>query len=123
MYKFWYIVFKKYSTTGDGLFAALKVIEAMKFYDRPLAELVNQIELFPQKLVNVKVKEKKPFDTIEKIQKEIKRCEDELKDTGRVLLRYSGTESLARVMVEGKDEQHVMNLCDELAGVVQQSLG
>lgn len=118
-----HVIFKKYSTTGDGIFAALKVIECMKYFKKPLHELAAEVELFPQRLINVKVKDKKPFNEIEVINDGIKSCEEKLKDTGRVLLRYSGTENLARVMIEGKDSKLVDQLCEELATTVKNGLG
>jgi phosphoglucosamine mutase len=117
------LVFKKYSTTGDGILAALKVIESIKFYDKDLAELTNQIELFPQKMENVLVQKRIPFENVAEIQKAIELAQGKLKDEGRILLRYSGTEALARVMVEGKDQKLVSSLCSELALVVNKALG
>lgn len=118
-----HLVFKRYSTTGDGILAALKVIESIKFYDRDLSELTNEIELFPQTMENVLVQKRIPFETVPEIQKALILAQDKLKDEGRILLRYSGTESLARVMVEGKDHQLVNQLCRELAQVVNKALG
>lgn len=118
-----HLVFKKYSTTGDGILAALKVIESIKFYDKDLAELTNQIELFPQKMENVLVQKRIPFENVPEIQKAIELAQGKLKDEGRILLRYSGTEALARVMVEGKDQKLVSSLCSELAHIVNKALG
>ncbi len=118
-----HLVFKRYSTTGDGILAALKVIESIKFYDRDLAELTNEIELFPQKMENVLVQKRVPFETVPEIQKALELAQAKLKDEGRILLRYSGTEALARVMVEGRDNKLVSSLCSELAQVVNKALG
>ncbi len=118
-----HLVFKKYSTTGDGILAALKVIESIKFYDRDLSDLVKDIELFPQEMKNIKVAKRVPFDEIPEISKAIKSAEDQLGDEGRVLLRYSGTESLARVMVEGREHKLVSALCHGLTETVKKSLG
>jgi phosphoglucosamine mutase len=118
-----HLVFKKYSTTGDGILAALKVIESIKFYDKDLSELTNQIELFPQRMENIKVKTRTPFEDVPEIKKACLEAEKKLGKEGRILLRYSGTEALARVMVEGKDHQLVDQLCLELSHVVLKALG
>ncbi len=118
-----HLVFKKYSTTGDGILAALKVIESIKFYDRDLSELTNEIELFPQKMENVLVSKRVPFDEVPEIRKAIEAANQKLGSEGRTLLRYSGTEPLARVMVEGRDLKLVSALCAELAGVLTKALG
>jgi phosphoglucosamine mutase len=118
-----HLVFKRYSTTGDGILAALKVIESIKFYDRDLSELTNEIELFPQKLENVLVAKRVPFEDVPAIQNALTACTEKMKGEGRILLRYSGTESLARVMVEGRDQKLVNSICTELVGVVTKALG
>lgn len=118
-----HLVFKRYSTTGDGILAALKVIESIKFYDKDLSELANEIELFPQEMKNVTVLKRVPFDEIPEIKKAMISAEEKLGKEGRILLRYSGTEPLARVMVEGRDQKLVSTLCQELSEVVKKSLG
>lgn len=118
-----HLVFKRYATTGDGILAALKVIESMKFYDKELSEMASEIELFPQVMENVIVQKRVPFVEVPEIQKAMKDAEVKLGKEGRVLLRYSGTEPLARVMVEGRDSELVTNLCNELSQVVTKSLG
>jgi phosphoglucosamine mutase len=117
-----HLVFKKYSTTGDGILAALKVIESIKFYDMDLADLT-RIEMFPQIMENVIVQKRIPFEDVPEIKKAMKDAEDKLGKEGRILLRYSGTEPLARVMVEGKDLALVKKICAELTHVVTKSLG
>ncbi len=117
-----HLVFKKYSTTGDGILAALKVIESMKFYDKDLSQMASEIELFPQVMENIKVVKKVPFGEVEEIQLALRKAEKKLGKEGRVLLRYSGTEALARVMVEGKDELLVKELCEDLAHTTQKAL-
>jgi phosphoglucosamine mutase len=117
-----HLIFKKYSTTGDGILAALKVIESMKFYDRDLSELSEGIELFPQKMENVKVVRRTPFEDVPEIKKAMVAAEEKLGKEGRILLRYSGTEPLARVMVEGRDQKLVETLCSELAQTVTKAL-
>lgn len=117
-----HLVFKKYSTTGDGILAALKVIESIKFYDMELADLT-RIEMFPQVMQNVHVSKRVPFDEVPEIKKAMTHAEEKLGKEGRILLRYSGTEALARVMVEGKDNKLVTSLCTELAETVKKALG
>lgn len=118
-----HIIFSKHSTTGDGSLAALKVIESMKYFNKPLKNLVEEIELFPQAIKNVVVKEKPALDTVASIQKAISSSEERLKGKGRVLLRYSGTEPLLRVMVEGNVAEIVEEECDKLIEVVTKVLG
>ena len=117
-----HLVFKKYSTTGDGILAALKVIESIKFYDMTLADLT-RIEMFPQKMENVQVKKRVPFEDVPEIKKAMDAATKKLGNEGRILLRYSGTEPLARVMVEGKDVKLVNDLCSDLAEIVARALG
>jgi phosphoglucosamine mutase len=118
-----HLVFKKYSTTGDGTLAALKVIESIRFYDKKLSELAAEIELFPQVMQNVHVIKKTPFEKVPELQEALKQAEAKLAGTGRILLRYSGTEPLVRVMVEGKNDKLVNDVCSELAKVVEKYLG
>lgn len=118
-----HIIFSKYSTTGDGSLAGLKVIEAMKFFNRSLKDLVKDIELFPQVIKNVIVKNKPVLETVDAINVAIKEAEEKLKGRGRVLLRYSGTEPLLRVMVEGDQADIVESECQRLADVVTKAIG
>lgn len=118
-----HLVFKKHSTTGDGILAALKVIEAMKFYKKELSELASEVELYPQMLLNTVIARKLPFEDVPAIQAAVKEAEKELHGTGRLLLRYSGTEHLARVMVEGQNAELVKKICHQLKDVVAKQLG
>lgn len=118
-----HLIFKNHSTTGDGILAALKVIECMKYYNKSLKALVNEVKLYPQILKNVEVQSKPDFSTIPNIQKTLKDVENELGKNGRVLLRYSGTESKARIMIEGSEEETIGELCDRLVNVVSKELG
>jgi len=102
-----HLIFMEHSTTGDGLLAALQLLRLMREKERPLSELAGLLEPFPQLLKNVHVKRKIPFDDAPEVQKAVKRVEDALKGRGRVLLRYSGTEPVCRVMVEGPDSDKV----------------
>ncbi len=118
-----HIIFSKYSTTGDGSLAGLKVIEAMKYFNKSLRDLVKDIELFPQVIKNVIVKNKPVLETVDAINVAIKEAEEKLKGRGRVLLRYSGTEPLLRVMVEGDQADIVESECQRLADVVTKAIG
>ena len=118
-----HIIFKQFSTTGDGILAALKVIECLKYFGKDLKTLIDEVKLVPQVLKNVHVKNKKDFNDLVDVQKTLKHVESKLKDTGRVLLRYSGTENLARVMVEGENDQLVHACCDELVDSVKAEIG
>lgn len=111
------------ATTGDGLLTALRVMEIMARTGRPLADLISDLRVFPQTIQNVRVREKKPFAEVAEIQNAIAAAERELDGNGRVVVRYSGTESLARVMVEAESEDRMKALAGGIAAAIQQSLG
>jgi phosphoglucosamine mutase len=98
-----HLIFMDHATTGDGLLAALQLLRIMRERERPLSELAGLLEPFPQVLRNVHVKRKIPFDRAPEVQEAVRKVETALKGKGRVLLRYSGTEAVCRVMVEGPD--------------------
>ncbi len=118
-----HVIFSRHSTTGDGALGALKVIEAMKYFNMPLKDLVAEIELFPQTIKNVMVKNKPAIESVPGIQAGIKMAEDRLHGKGRVLLRYSGTEPLLRVMVEGNVAETVEEECNKLIDIVVKEIG
>ena len=117
-----HIIFGKYATTGDGALAALKAVEAMRTYGRPLKELAKEVALFPQVTKSLQVENKPPLSEIPSVQKAVSEAEGELGTRGRVALRYSGTEPKVRVMVEGEDEAQVTRLCDRLCSVLAEEL-
>ena len=117
-----HLIFLNYSTTGDGILAALQLLKIMAQKGKPLSELADLLTPFPQKLINVHVERKVPFDQVPTVQKAIKDAQDKLKDRGRVLLRYSGTEPVARVMVEGENEDMVERIARDLAQAVEDGL-
>ena len=117
-----HLIFHNFSTTGDGIVAALKTLECLRFYKKPLSELISGIELFPQVIKNVKVAKRVQLEENTVIQTDIRYAEEKLKKDGRILLRYSGTEPLVRVMVEGKNSQLVHDLCDRLCRTVKNQL-
>jgi phosphoglucosamine mutase len=118
-----HIVFLDHNTTGDGLITALQALAIMGRSGQRLSELTASFERYPQVLVNVAVSEKKPIEELPELQAVIKRIEAELGDRGRVLIRYSGTEPKARVMVEGVDDARVSAYARELAQTLQRSVG
>ena len=117
-----HVIFPDKSIVGDGMLTALFVLEAM--YERGVAfsEMLEGFTAYPQILVNVKVKEKRPFDDVAAIAKEARDIELELAESGRLLLRYSGTENLARVMIEGADQESITVQANRLAEVIRASL-
>lgn len=117
-----HLIFRHYSTTGDGLLAALQILRIMREKEKPLSELAGLLTPFPQKLVNVYVQKRLPFEERPAIGEAVKRIEDDLSGRGRVVLRYSGTESLCRIMVEGEDLDKVKLYAQELAEVVEREL-
>jgi phosphoglucosamine mutase len=108
-----HIIFFDHCATPDGILTALQMLRVIKERSSPLSELRKCFTKFPQILVNVKVRQRKPFDDVSAV----------LKDEGRVLLRYSGTEFLARVMVEGRDKVRIETLANELADVIRHEIG
>lgn len=111
------------ATTGDGLLTALRVMEIMARSAKPLAELIGDLKVFPQVIQNITVSEKKPFHEIPKVQNAIDAAERELNGNGRVVVRYSGTESLARVMVEAESEEKMRAIAQNIAGAIKDALG
>lgn len=118
-----HMIFLDHTTTGDGTLAALQLLAVMKRKEKKLSELAKIIELYPQVLLNVKVREKKPFQDIPQLEDLLLLSEQRLKERGRINLRYSGTESLARIMVEGENEALVYEVAEEIAYKIQQAIG
>jgi len=116
-----HIMLADLSTTADGIVAALKVIEAMRDSGKALSSL-NQYQAYPQVLLNFPVSKKVSLDKLKNTQESIARGERELKDDGRVLVRYSGTENIARVMVEGKDESQVKSVAQKIADTMAKEI-
>lgn len=111
------------ATTGDGLLTALRVMEVMARTGRPLAELVSDLKVFPQVIKNVRVREKVPFTNVPEIQTAIDSAQGELDGNGRVVVRYSGTEALARVMVEAESEDKMQTLAGGIVKAIAKALG
>lgn len=111
------------ATTGDGLLTALRVMEIMARTGQSLAELVADLKVFPQVIQNVRVREKVPFAEVQEVQGAIASAETELNGNGRVVVRYSGTEPLARVMVEAESEEKMKALATRIAEAIRHALG
>jgi len=111
-------VFLDHATTGDGIVAALRVLAIMAREQRPLSELAKVMTRTPQVLVNTAVDRKIPLEQLPDVQRLIGEVERQLGNDGRVLVRYSGTEAKARVMIEGLDEAKIKGWADQIAGVL-----
>jgi phosphoglucosamine mutase len=118
-----HIIFTGRSTTGDGLLTALLLLDIVHRSGRSLAELVADLKVFPQVIVNVKVREKRPLEGIPAVAAAIRAAEAELADSGRVVIRYSGTEALARVMIEAESEPAMRHHADAIADAIRVELG
>lgn len=120
-----HIIFLNHTTTGDGILSSLQLIKAVKTSGKSLGELADEITIYPQVLKNARVKEsnKKNYVKDAEIQAAIKRMEDLMEGSGRVLIRPSGTEPLVRVMLEGSDIEYITKLADELAALITKKLG
>jgi len=118
-----HIIFSEIATTGDGLLTALKVMEIVARAGKPLAELVGDLKVFPQVIRNVRVREKQSLEQIPAVQAAISEAQRDLDGTGRVVVRYSGTEALARVMIEAESREKMEKHASAIAGAIQQALG
>jgi phosphoglucosamine mutase len=118
-----HIIFLDNNTTGDGLISALQVLAIMKQTGKPLSQLAACMTTYPQTLVNVKVRERQDLASIPEIANRMAEIEKKLDGTGRLLVRYSGTEPKVRVMIEGEDEKEIQTLAEDLAEIIRQNLG
>jgi phosphoglucosamine mutase len=118
-----HLVHLGYSTTGDGLLTGLQMADLVRRRERPLSELVAPFERFPQVLVNVPVARKPPFAELPAVAAVAREVEESLGGDGRLVLRYSGTEPLARIMIEGPDQARIESLAGELASTLRRELG
>jgi phosphoglucosamine mutase len=117
-----HVIFMEHNTTGDGLITALQVLTMLKTSGTSLSTLADVITIYPQVLINVPVKTKPPIGDIPGLTQAMKDVETTFNGAGRVLIRYSGTESILRVMVEGKEQHLVDTTANELAALVKQHL-
>lgn len=118
-----HIIFPNRSLVGDGMQTALYLLEALQYNASSLAKMRRGFHQFPQILVNVRVKEKLPFDEVPQISSAANQLDEELGETGRLLLRYSGTENLARVMIEGEDQDDIEQKANWLADIIREQIG
>jgi len=118
-----HIIFSGRSTTGDGLLTALLLLDIVHRSGKSLAQLTADLKIFPQVIVNVKVREKRPLDSIAAVVAAIAAAETALADSGRVVIRYSGTEALARVMIEAESEALMHHHADTIADAIREELG
>jgi phosphoglucosamine mutase len=118
-----HMIFLEHHTTGDGIISAIQLIAVMVEMGKPLSELSKMMEIFPQKLINVDVTSKPDISTLPKVTEVIKQVKSELGDNGRVLVRYSGTQNMCRVMVEGPTQVITEKYCQQIAEVVKDTIG
>jgi phosphoglucosamine mutase len=118
-----HIIFPRLSLAGDGMLTTLNLLRVMRETARPLHELTEGFRRLPQVLVNVRVREKRPFDEVETVSRCVREVEQALGERGRLLLRYSGTEPLARVMLEGQRQEEIERHAERLADSIRRSLG
>jgi phosphoglucosamine mutase len=116
-------VFLDHNTTGDGMLTALQVLAILRREERPLSELARVMSRAPQVLKSVRVREKRPFDQIPDFGRALAKVEAELAGRGRTNVRYSGTEALARIMLEGDDLARLESLAEELCAVLRKAIG
>lgn len=118
-----HLVFLDHMTTGDGIIAALQVLAILQEEQKPLSELARVMQVYPQVLVNVKVKNKRPLAELDEVQRAIVAAEQKLGQDGRVLVRYSGTEPKARVMIEGPEEPLIHGFAQQIAAEIVKACG
>lgn len=118
-----HILFPHLATTGDGLLTALVVLDVVCRSGRPLHELIADLKVFPQVIVNIRVREKKPLEQIVAVADTIRDAEAELAESGRVVVRYSGTEALARIMIEAESEEAMRRHAERIAAAIEAELG
>jgi phosphoglucosamine mutase len=118
-----HIIFSEHLFTGDGIVTALSVLRVMAETGRELADLAGELVTYPQVLVNVRVRQKKDLRSVPAIAESMDRIERQLDGAGRLLVRYSGTEPLLRVMIEGKDQREIQAWATEIAATVKEHLG
>jgi phosphoglucosamine mutase len=118
-----HILFPHLATTGDGLLTSLVVLDLVARSGKKIDDLTADFKVFPQVIVNVKVREKRPLESIPAVAARIQAAEEELKDSGRVVIRYSGTEALARVMIEAESEELMRRHADAIAQAIRAELG
>jgi len=118
-----HLLFLDHGTTGDGVMSALQVLSVMVMTGRSLSELTGCMVSYPQVLESIRVREKRELGDIAGLMERIGEVEKDLGDSGRVLVRYSGTENVARVMLEGEDEKQIKTYCDDIVEIIEKEIG
>jgi phosphoglucosamine mutase len=118
-----HVIFRQFATTGDGMLTALRILEISRNAGAGLTELTAGLEIYPQRLLNVRVRERRALHELATVAREIEECQQEFGAAGRVLVRFSGTEPLARVMVEGPDLARVDEFTDRIAAAIRNEIG
>jgi phosphoglucosamine mutase len=118
-----HVIFSEYLFTGDGLCTALNVLRTVALSGRTLSSLAGDLQTYPQVLLNVRVREKTDLQSVPAIASTIARVQAHVAGQGRLLVRYSGTEPLLRVMLEGKDQREIQQWAQDIVDVVKQHLG
>lgn len=118
-----HLIFLNHATTGDGILSALQVLSIMRQSGKKLSQLASVVKKYPQVLINISVREKPPLEQLKGVQALIKEIEQDLHGKGRVLVRYSGTENLCRVMVEGEDAQKIQAMADAISTAITNEIG
>ncbi len=118
-----HMIFRDFSTTGDGIVSALQILRIMVESGQPLSELKKCLRKYPQAQRNLRVREKTPLEELPKVQKLVEEAEKQLDGNGRVLLRYSGTEPKIRLLIEGRDDAQINAHADRIAGEIQAAIG
>jgi phosphoglucosamine mutase len=118
-----HVIFTDYATTGDGILTALRVLQILRDSAMSLDDVLDQVQTYPQKLVNIRVQHKKPLAELKAVQDEIAAAEEEFAGAGRVVVRFSGTEALARVMIEADSMERVDKWTGRIAAAIQAELG
>jgi phosphoglucosamine mutase len=118
-----HMIFRDFTTTGDGIISALQVLRIMKATGKPLSELKSCLKKYPQAQRNLKVKEKRPLEQLPAVLKLVGDAEKELSGKGRVLLRYSGTEPKIRLLIEGRELEQINRQANQIAEAIQSAIG
>ena len=118
-----HLLFFDYTTTDDGILVALQLLKIMKKTGKKLSELASFMQIFPQILININVKEKKAFEEIPGVNEKVEKYSEKLGDKGRVFLRYSGTENIARVFIEGEHEDMIKKIAEDIASSIKSEIG
>ncbi|MDP9004375.1 MAG: phosphoglucosamine mutase, partial [Verrucomicrobiota bacterium] len=118
-----HMIFRDFTTTGDGIISALQILRIMKATGKPLSELKQCLKKYPQAQRNLKVKEKRPLEELPAVMRLVGDAEKELSGKGRVLLRYSGTEPKIRLLIEGRELAQIDRQANQIAEAIQSAIG